>query len=108
MRCWTLTAVTPNQTYAGDATSLFITGTGFASGAKLLIGGTKVDDPTVESGGVISASLAANLLTPGTYDVTVINLSGEQATLMQAFKVPAPSRRRRRRRARSCCDLPSR
>lgn len=85
----TLTAVTPNQTYAGDPTNLFITGTGFEAGAKLLIGGTRVDEPIVESAGVISASLTAGLLTPGTWDVTVINLSGQQATLPMAFQVLA-------------------
>lgn len=84
-----LTAVTPAQTYAGDATSLFITGGGFRDGARVLIGGTRIDGAVVESAGVISATLPANLLTPGTYDVSVITLSGEQATLPQAFKVLA-------------------
>lgn len=82
-----LTAVTPAQTYAGDASSLFLTGGGFRDGARLLIGGTRVDGAVVESSGVISATLTASLLTPGTYDVSVINLNGEQATLAQAFKV---------------------
>lgn len=84
-----LTAITPAQTYAGDATSVFLTGAGFKPGAAVLIGGTRLEGPAVESAGVISASVAANLLTPGTYDVSVINLSGEQATLPQAFKVLA-------------------
>ena len=84
-----LTAVTPAQTYAGDATSLFITGAGFRAGAQVLIGGTRVQGAVVESSGVISATLGANLLSPGTYDVSVINLSGDQATLAQAFKVLA-------------------
>ncbi len=87
-----LTAITPAQSYAGDATSLFITGSGFAAGAKVLLGGTRVDVAEVESAGVISASLPADALTPGTYDVSVINLSGEQATLPQAFKVLAGTR----------------
>lgn len=84
-----LTMITPNQTYAGDATNLFLTGTGFETGAKLLIGGTRVNEPVVESAGLISATLAAGLLTPGTYDVTVINLSGQQASLPMAFQVLA-------------------
>lgn len=87
-----ITAITPVQTYEGDATSVFITGAGFRAGAAVLIGGTRVEGAAVESGGVISASLKANLLTPGTYDVSVINLSGEQATLSQAFKVLAGSK----------------
>ena len=87
-----ITAITPVQTYEGDATSVFITGAGFRDGAAVLIGGTRVDGAVVESGGVISASLKPNLLTPGTYDVSVINLSGEQATLPQAFKVLAGSK----------------
>ncbi len=84
-----LTAITPAQTYAGDATSLFLTGAGFGAGAKVLIGGTRVEGAEVESAGLISASLAADALTPGTYDVSVLNLSGDQATLPQAFKVLA-------------------
>ncbi|MDP2273425.1 MAG: IPT/TIG domain-containing protein [Archangium sp.] len=87
-----LTAITPAQTYAGDATSLFLTGAGFGAGAKVLIGGTRVEGAEVESPGVISASLPADTLTAGTYDVSVINLSGEQATLPQAFKVLAGSK----------------
>lgn len=86
-----LTAITPTQTYAADATSLFLTGAGFKAGAQVLIGGTRVEGPVVESSGVISAALVANLLTPGTYDVSVINLSGEKATLPQSFKVLAGS-----------------
>lgn len=89
-----LTAITPNQTYAGDATNLFLTGTGFKAGAKLLIGSTQVEEPVIESGGLMSASLTAGLLTPGTYDVTVINLSGEQASLQKSFQVLAGTKAR--------------
>jgi hypothetical protein len=86
-----LTGITPTQTYAQDATSLFLTGAGFKAGAQVLIGGTKLDGAVVESGGVISASLVANQLAPGVFDVSVINLSGERATLPQAFTVLAGS-----------------
>lgn len=87
-----LTAITPTSTYAEDATSLFLTGAGFKAGASVLIGGTRVDGPIVESGGVISAALTANLLTPGKYDVSVVNLNGEQVTLTQSFTVLAGSK----------------
>ncbi|MBL8911354.1 MAG: IPT/TIG domain-containing protein [Archangium sp.] len=87
-----LTAITPTSTYAEDPTSLFLTGAGFKVGASVLIGGTRVDGPVVESGGVISAALTANLLTPGKYDVSVVNLNGEQVTLAQSFTVLAGSK----------------
>lgn len=87
-----LTAITPTSTYAEDATSLFLSGAGFKAGASVLIGGTRVEGPIVESGGVISAALTANLLMPGKYDVSVINLNGEQATLAQSFTVLAGSK----------------
>lgn len=87
-----LTAITPTQTYEEDATALFLTGAGFKAGARVLVGGTRVEGAVVESGGVISAALVANLLPPGKYDVSVINLNGEQATLPQAFTVLAGSR----------------
>jgi hypothetical protein len=87
-----LTDITPAQTYAADRTSLFLTGAGFRAGASVLLGGTRLETITVESPGVISAELPANLLAPGSYDVSVINLSGEKATLPQAFMVLAGSR----------------
>lgn len=87
-----LTAITPTQTFAEDATSVFLTGAGFQAGAQVLIGGTRLEGAVVESSGVISAALTANLLVPGVYDVSVINLSGEKATLPQAFTVQAGSR----------------
>ena len=89
-----LLVITPAQTYAGDATSVFITGAGFGSGAKVLIGGIKLDDVVVESGSVISSVVKANQLTPGTYDLTVLNLDGAQATLAQSFKVLAGTKAR--------------
>ncbi|MFT3710604.1 MAG: IPT/TIG domain-containing protein [Archangium sp.] len=87
-----LTAITPTSIFADDATSLFLTGAGFKAGASVLIGGTRVDGPVVESGGVISAALTANLLTPGKYDVSVINLNGEQVTLPQSLTVQVGGR----------------
>lgn len=88
----TLTAVTPTMVYAEDTTALFITGTAFEAGVKLLIGGVNIESPVVESSGVISATLAPGRLTPGTYDVAVINLSGQSATLPNAFTVVAGTR----------------
>ncbi|MFZ5444829.1 MAG: IPT/TIG domain-containing protein [Myxococcota bacterium] len=82
-----LTDITPKQTWAEDATSVFLTGAGFQIGAQVLIGGTRLEGAVVESSGVISAALTARLLTPGVYDVSVINLSGQKATLPQAFTV---------------------
>lgn len=87
-----LTSVTPEQTFADDKATLFLTGGGFREGAKVLIGSTRLEVVTVESSGVISAELPAGALVPAVYDVSVINLTGEKATLAQAFTVLAGSR----------------
>lgn len=88
----TLVSVTPAEVFVEDTTSLFLTGTGFETGARVLIGGTRLQDALVESSAVISATLSAGTLPAGTYEVTVINLSGEQATLPMSLKVLAGSR----------------
>lgn len=59
-------AITPAQTYAGDATSLFITGAGFRDRAQVLLGGTRIDGAVVESAGVMSASLPREPAAPPT------------------------------------------
>lgn len=87
-----LSSVTPEQTFADDKATLFLTGGGFREGAKVLIGATRLETVTVESSGVISAELPARALGPAVYDVSVINLSGEKATLEKAFTVLAGSR----------------
>ncbi len=86
-----LTAVTPTQTYEKDQTNLFLTGKGFATGAKVLIGGTNIEGVKVESAGVISATIPGGTLSAGKFDVSVINLSGDTATLPQSFTVLAGS-----------------
>ncbi len=87
-----LTGVTPTKIWADDTSSLFLTGAGFRDGALVLVGSTKVEGAVIESSGVISAALPAGLFAQGVYDVSVINLSGERATLPMSFTVLAGNR----------------
>jgi MYXO-CTERM domain-containing protein len=75
--------------FAEDTSELLLTGAGFATGAQLLIGGKVIDGANVKSAAVLTATLKANTLGKGTYDVTVINLDGARATLTQALQVAA-------------------
>ena len=60
-----LTVITPAQTSAGDATSVFPTDAGFGAGVKVLIGGRRVEGVELESAGMISApQLSADTVTP--------------------------------------------
>jgi hypothetical protein len=82
-----LVEITPAEAFAGDATTLFLTGAGFKTGASVLIGGTRIENALVESAGVITATLQPGVLTPAVYDVSVINLDGAKSTLPKAFTV---------------------
>ncbi len=83
--------VSPAQVYAGDDTELLLTGAGFTAGAQVTIGGKVLSNVTVKSGAVIGATLKANTLGKGLYDVTVLTLDGARATLPMAFNVSGGS-----------------
>ena len=78
----TLTAVSPDQGSALGGTQLTLTGTNFASGATVRVGGTAAVGVTVVSSTSITCLTPAG--TPGVVDVSVTT-SGGTATLDDAF-----------------------
>jgi IPT/TIG domain len=87
----TLFDIAPAQTYAADDTAVQLTGEGFEAGAQVTIGGKPLSDVSVKSSAVLNATLKANTLGKGLYDVSVLNLSGARATLPMAFNVSGGS-----------------
>jgi len=89
----TVASVTPSEMYGEDETTLVITGTGFLGGAQVLLGTTLIADAdtVVKSSAVINVTVPAKTLAKGLYDVTVLNLDGERATLPMGLSVLAGS-----------------
>lgn len=85
----TVTSVTPSEMFSEDGARLVLTGEGFLPGAQLLIGMTVIEQVDVKSPSVLNATVPANAVTKGVYDVSVLNLSGDRATLPQALTVYA-------------------
>jgi MYXO-CTERM domain-containing protein len=85
----TVVSVTPSEIYSGDGATLVITGTGFELGAQVLVGTTLIEDSVVKSPAVLNATVPPQLLAKGIYDLTVLNLSGQRATLPMALTVNA-------------------
>jgi MYXO-CTERM domain-containing protein len=83
-----LDAITPNEGSSDESTTVVLSGDGFASGAQVLVGSTLLNVVDVKSASVIDTVVGSGM-TAGTYDVTVINLDGQRATLPMAFTVKA-------------------
>ena len=86
-------AIAPSSGLSTGGTEVRVTGTGFASGASLLIDGIEARDVTVESDSVITA------VTPGSenlypVDVEVVNPGSEPIVLDNAFVYVAPEVKR--------------
>jgi hypothetical protein len=80
----TVTAISPNSGPTGGGTSITITGTGFATGATVTIGGAAATNVVVDSTGAsITATTPAG--TAGAVDVVVTNTGSESATLTGGF-----------------------
>ena len=69
-------------------TALTVTGTGFAAGASLKVGGTAAVQVNVASAGVLTALTPAHVA--GATDVTVTNPDGQSATLAGGFTFVPP------------------
>lgn len=82
----TLTSVSPNTAHTGDDTSISLIGSNFQFGVQAVIGPTALTNPDLKSPALLVATLPHGTA-PGTYDVTVVNPNGEQATLHNAFTV---------------------
>lgn len=91
----TVTSINPNSGSVNGGTPVTITGTGFASGATVAIGGVAATNVTVVSATQITATTGASG-TPGTVNV-VVTVSGQSATLTAGFtyssstSTPAPT-----------------
>ena len=91
----TITNISPNSGSVNGGTPVVITGTGFASGATVAIGGAAATNVTVDSATQITATTGASG-TPGTVNV-VVTVGGESATLTGGFtysastSTPAPT-----------------
>jgi hypothetical protein len=91
----TITSINPNSGSVNGGTPVTITGTGFASGATVAIGGVAATNVTVTSATQISATTGATG-TPGTVNV-VATVTGQSATLTGGFtyssstSTPAPT-----------------
>ncbi|MBS2032426.1 MAG: IPT/TIG domain-containing protein [Deltaproteobacteria bacterium] len=84
----TLTSIQPTQGYSADDTQVTLVGSNFAIGIQALIGPATLTALELRSPAVLVATLPHGTA-PGTYDVTVVNPDGAQATLHGAFTVVA-------------------
>lgn len=85
----TVATVTPTEMFSEDGARLVITGENFQPGAQVLIGTTLIEQVDFKSPAVLNATVPSGAVPKGLYDVSVLNLSGERATLPQALTVYA-------------------
>jgi|688.fasta_scaffold198044_2 hypothetical protein len=86
-----ITAPTISQVYPSSGAvgvPLFITGTGFASGATVLLGTTPCGSIQVQSDTQINCTVPS--LADGVYDLSVINQNGSNVTQSRAFTYVTP------------------
>jgi hypothetical protein len=96
-------SVTPSTAYNEETTTLVIAGGGFQAGAQVVIGPATLGVVDVKSAAVIDAVISPGV-TPGTYDLSVINLDGHTAVLPMGFTVKAGTRTKS---GCGCTDAPS-
>jgi IPT/TIG domain-containing protein len=83
----TVTAITPNTGSTSGATSVTLTGTGFAAGATVTFGGTAATGVTVVNATTITATTPARAA--GAVDVVVTNADGRSGVLTGGFTYTA-------------------
>lgn len=81
-----LSAVSPVEATNEVPVTLTLTGIGFSPMTQVKLGGWMLNEVTFVSERLLRATIPANL-TPGTYEVKVINPDGQSALLPQAFTV---------------------
>ena len=79
----TVTAVSPNSGSTAGGTAVTITGTNFATGATVTVGGAAATSVVVVSGTQITATTPAG--SAGAVTVTVTNLGAQSGSLASAF-----------------------
>lgn len=82
-------SVTPSSGPTSGGTSITISGTGFMTGASVLVGGTQATGVSVPSSTTITATTPAHLA--GAADVSVVNDDDQMGTLPSAFSYLAPA-----------------
>src|SRR5438128_856056 len=87
----TVSAISPSSGTSSGGTAVTVTGTGFAAGATVSLGGTAATNVTVVSSTSLTATTAAHVA--GTVDVVVTNSDGQSGTLTggYTYTTPAPT-----------------
>lgn len=85
----TVSAVSPTSGSILGGTPVTITGTGFGSGASVVIGGVAATNVTVANGTTITAATGAR--SAGTVSVVVTNADTQAGTLIDGFTYVAPA-----------------
>jgi hypothetical protein len=79
----TVSLIAPNTGSSGGGTRVSVTGTGFAAGATVSLGGTAATGVTIVSSTSITATTAAHAA--GTASVVVTNTDGQSGTLASGY-----------------------
>jgi IPT/TIG domain-containing protein len=82
----TVIAISPDFGYNDVETDVSITGTWFAPGATVKLGGTNLSAVQIVSSELISATVPA-AMEPGTYMLVVANSNGDTDSIIDAFEV---------------------
>jgi hypothetical protein len=85
----TVTGVAPTSGPTAGGTSITITGTGFVSGATVLLGGTAASNVVVNNSTTIAATTPAHAA--GDVNVAVTNPDAQSGSKVNAFTYTAPS-----------------
>jgi acid phosphatase len=85
----TVSAVNPTSGPTAGGTSITITGTNFAAGATVTVGGTAATGVIVNNSTTITATTPAHAA--GTVDVVVTNSNGQSGSKTNAFTYNAPA-----------------
>lgn len=86
----TVSAIAPNSGRTSGGTAITLTGTGFAAGATVKVGGAAATNVSLVDANTLTATTPAG--TAGKADVVVTNPDGQSATVSQGFTyVPAPT-----------------
>ena len=83
-------SITPAEGDDDVSTSVVIVGGGFVNVTDVLVGPKLLTGFTVKSTSVIESTVPSGM-TPGVYDVVVIDTAGEMATLKMGFTVRSAS-----------------
>ena len=79
-------AISPSSGYTDEETDVTVTGTGFASGLSLKLGGTSLSSIRFVNETLVEATVPKDM-EPGSYLLSAINPDGSSATKIDAFEV---------------------